>query len=199
MADDPRDPRLREIPVRGRRERSVYRNPYVEVFDDAVKLADGTDGQQLRIVQSGGRPAVAMLAVAQGSVALVRTYRYAVGDWEWGIPRGFAHGDDPMQTAREELREELGGPPAELVPLAVMTPDSGLLSSVVHLFLARYSAPVSEPIDVAEVHEVRWVPVGALLEDVAAGHVRDGFTLAALGVWLAGHSGKQSSEHTQEH
>lgn len=76
-------------PLRQARERSVYRNAHVEVFDDDVLLEDGTAGRYLRIVSGQGWPGVAVLAVADGSVALVKTYRYPVASWEWAVPRGW--------------------------------------------------------------------------------------------------------------
>jgi ADP-ribose pyrophosphatase len=121
-----------------------------------------------------------VLALCEDRVALVRTYRYPVGTWEWGIPRGFAHGDDAAETARRELTEEIGAEPDELMPLGLVTPNSGLLSSVVHLFAARYGTPVSTPTDTGEVADVRWVSRDELDHAISGGDLTDAFTLAAV-------------------
>ena len=107
-------------------------------------------------------------------------FRYPTGQWEWGVPCGLAHGGSPERTAREELDEEIGASPTWLTHVGRMTPDSGLLSSVVHLFLAGYTVASSQPRDTLEISAIRWVQVQKLLEDVASGHVVDVFTLAAL-------------------
>lgn len=172
-------------PIKRIAENVAYRNRFITVYDDQVAFADGSTGSYLRIVESGGRPGVAMLALASGHVALVRTYRYSIGGWEWGIPRGLAHGDDPEASARAELAEELGQEPDELIEITRMTPNSGLLASVVHLFLAHYRTQVSEPTDRDEVAEVRWIPAAALMSEVASGRIVDGFTLAAVGCGLS--------------
>jgi len=161
-------------------ERAVYANRFVTVYDDDVRFSDGRDGRYVRVVQSGGKPGVVTLPLAAGSAALVRVYRYAPGRHEWGLPRGMAHGGNPEATARQELTEELGAPPAQLSALGTMTPDSGILASVVHLYAATYPAPVSAPRDTVEVTAVRWVPVPELLAAIASGDVTDGFTLAAV-------------------
>jgi 8-oxo-dGTP pyrophosphatase MutT (NUDIX family) len=167
-------------PIRRIRERAVYGNSFITVYDDPVTFGDGGEGSYVRIVESRGRSGVAMLPLAAGRVGLVRTYRYPIGAWEWGIPRGFAHGQDARESARAELAEEIGGAPAELAELGTMTPNSGLLASVVHMFVARYPAPVSAGTDQSEVAEVRWLTIPALLSDIAAGRITDGFTLAAV-------------------
>jgi 8-oxo-dGTP pyrophosphatase MutT (NUDIX family) len=170
-----------DVPIARIAENLVYRNEFVTVYDDPVTFADGGRGSYLRIVESDGCPGVAVLAVAGDKAALVRTYRYPVGTWEWGIPRGFAHGDDPEASARAELAEELGREPEHLARLARMTPNSGLLAGVVQLFIARYPEPVAEPLDRREIAEVRWVPLRTLRAVIAAGEITDGFTLAAVG------------------
>jgi 8-oxo-dGTP pyrophosphatase MutT (NUDIX family) len=106
-------------------------------------------------------------------------YRYPLGEWEWGLPRGFAHSADPEVTIRAELEEELGAAPAALHPLGRVAPNSGLLAGKAAMFHAVYSEPVADPQDI-EVREVRWVPLQELVRAVGDGHVHDGFTLAAL-------------------
>jgi 8-oxo-dGTP pyrophosphatase MutT (NUDIX family) len=169
-----------DAPIRMTREREVYGNRFVTVFDDEVVMPGDSPGRYLRIVQSGGRPGVAMLAYSGDRYALVQTYRYPISDWEWGIPRGFAHGDDPSESARAELTEELGAPPADIRLLGTVTPNSGLLADRVHIFHARYDWQVADPLDADEVVNVRWVDLQTLLAEIAAGKIVDAFTLAAV-------------------
>ena len=161
-------------------ERPVYQNRFVTVFDDDVQFSDGRTGSYVRVIQSGGLPGAVMLPMAAGCIGTVRVFRYATGAWEWGLPRGLAHGGDPAATARDELLEELGARPDSLVSLGQMTPDAGILASVVHLFMAQYPVTVDATQDTAEVATVRWTPVPDLLAAIAAGEVTDGFTLSAV-------------------
>jgi ADP-ribose pyrophosphatase len=163
----------------------VYKNDYVTVYDDDVSFPTDVRGRHVRIVESHGRSGIAVLALCAGRVALVRTYRYPVEVWEWGIPRGFAQHDNPDATARSELAQELGEAPDHLLKLVQMTPNSGLLSSVVHVYIARYATQMTSPIDTGEVAAVRWLPVRELLNEISSGEIRDGFTLAAVGAGVA--------------
>jgi ADP-ribose pyrophosphatase len=161
-------------------EKIVYSNRFATVYDDPVVFADGSEGSYLRIVESDGKPGVAMLAVCGDRVALVLTYRYALTSWEWAVPRGFAHDDDASMSARAELAEELGREPDNLIPIGTVTANSGLLTGRVELFLAQYATTVSEPADHKEVAEVKWISIKALHHEIASGQIMDAFTLSAI-------------------
>jgi ADP-ribose pyrophosphatase len=169
-------------PIVCRQENLEFSNKYIAVYDDAVTTADGSPGTYLRIVESEGRPGVAMLPVAAGRIGLVKTFRYPLAEWEWSIPRGFGDYDDPLISARSELAEELGLAPDELVQLGTVAPNSGLLSAKVRLFLALYSKPPSTPLDADEIHAVRWLTVEDLREEIGTGQIIDSFTLSALAI-----------------
>jgi len=169
-----------EPPIRRTRERLVHENPYVRVYDDDVRFADGTDGRYVRIEPAGDGPGAVLLAVHDGRIALVRTYRYPLGAWQWALPRGFAHATDPLVTARAELEEETGVTDAHLRVVGRVTPDSGVQAHRVAIVLAHVHAlPNGGPPD-DEVAEVRWVTLDELEQEIADGAVEDGFTLAAL-------------------
>lgn len=158
----------------------AYRNPYVTVYDDHVTFADGGRGRHLRIVEREGHPGVVALAMCGGRIALVKVYRYPIDAWEWGVPRGFAHGDDPTASVLVELDEELGAPPDSVEPLMVIHPNSGLLAGVVHLFVARYGREARRARDVREVSAIRWESPARIAEEIRSGAVADGFTVAAM-------------------
>jgi 8-oxo-dGTP pyrophosphatase MutT (NUDIX family) len=167
-------------PIRMVREREVFGNRFVTVYDDDVLLPGDRAGRFLRIVEAGGCPGAAILASCRDQYALVQQYRYPLGSWEWAIPRGFAHGDDPRESALAELREEIGGEPDELTELGIVSSNSGLLAGRVHLFHARYAEAIADPADKDEVSAVRWVDLPALLAEIASGELIDSFTLSAI-------------------
>jgi 8-oxo-dGTP pyrophosphatase MutT (NUDIX family) len=170
--------------IRRLSENVIFRNAYAAIYDDPVEFGDGRHGSYLRVIESDGRPGVAILPLCDHKVALVRTYRHPLGSWEWAVPRGFAHGEDADLSARAELAEELGGEPEALIPIGMVTPNSGLLASRVLIYLARYSAPITKPTDRAEVADARWVDVAALYDEIASGSINDGFTLSAISLAL---------------
>ena len=172
---------MSEPPIRRTRERLVHENAYVRVYDDDVAFADGRPGRYVRIEPAGDGPGAVLLALHEGRIALVRTYRYPVGAWQWALPRGYAHATDPLVTARAELAEETGVTDADLRVIGHLTPDSGVQAHRVAVVLAEVRAlPDGGPPDDAEVAEVRWVTVDELEREIAGGAIEDGFTLAAL-------------------
>jgi ADP-ribose pyrophosphatase len=167
-------------PVERLAEREVYRNKFISVFDDEVQFASGGLGTYLRIVESGGARGVVALPIAGDLIGLVRTYRYALGAFEWSLPRGFAHSEDSSLSILRELDEELGAQPTKIERLGEVAPNSGLLASVVDVFVAHYDTTVDSPTDTDEISAVRWVRTTEMLDEVGTGQIVDGFTLSAL-------------------
>jgi 8-oxo-dGTP pyrophosphatase MutT (NUDIX family) len=173
---------MSEPPVRRTRERLVHENDYVRVYDDDVTFAAGSAGRYVRIEPARRGPGVVLLAVHDGRLALVNTYRYPLGRWQWALSRGFPHGADPLVTARAELAEETGVTDSDLRVVGWVTPDSGVQAHRVAVVLAEVRRlPDGGPLD-EEVAEVRWVTLEELERQIADGAIEDGLTLAALTV-----------------
>lgn len=171
------------------REVLAYANSFAEVFDDEVRFQPGDEpGRHLRIRQGGGDPGVVVLPVRGDTLGLVLTYRYPVSAWQWGLPRGFAHGADPLASARAELGEELGAEARTLRLLGHLTPDSGLLESRVAVVLAEIRDAPGPVRDTREVARTHWPRLPELRAWIAEGRLEDGMTLAALA--LAGAQGE---------
>jgi 8-oxo-dGTP pyrophosphatase MutT (NUDIX family) len=168
-------------PIRRVREVTAYANRFVHVFDDEVRFPDETSGRYLRIVHAGPGTGVVLLALCDQAVALVRSYRYPLGEWQWALPRGFAQHEDLLLTARAELREELGHDSTDLQVLGYITPDSGIRASKVAVVAARIPHDrAMHPRDQREIAEARWVTPDDLAAMAARKELEDGMSLAAL-------------------
>lgn len=166
--------------IRRVQQRSVYRNPHVEVFDDEVEFAGQRRGTYIRIRPGGVGAGVVVIAQSTLGIALVRTYRYPIAQWQWALPRGFGQNESPLHTAEAELQEELGLSAISYVQLGSLTPDSGLMESQVAVVLAQVAAADLDPPDKLEVEAAKWVTLEDLKLEIARGDIRDGFTMAAL-------------------
>lgn len=165
------------------RPREVYANDYIVVNDDDVAFPDGSEGRYLRVENVGGNAGAVVIATHACRVALVRVYRYPIGRWQWGLPRGFAVSDDPLATARAELREELGvAEPASITIIGSFTPDSGIRASSTFVVHAAVDEPSEQPEDQKEVAEIRWVGPDTLDGMIRSGELDDGMTLSALAI-----------------
>lgn len=173
------------------REVLRFENPFVQVFEDDVRFANGSLGRYLRIGPPPSRgPGAVIVPICGPLVGLVQTYRYPVEGLQWGFPRGFGDATDesPLETAARELKEEIGDHEvAKLQLLGWVTPDSGMLSTRAAVVAATIPQRrlESRPLDDDEILSVRWIEAETLWREIGSGQIEDGFTLAALSLCLA--------------
>lgn len=166
--------------IRRIREKSVYQSAHVEVFDDEVEFDGSRRGTYIRIRPGGEGAGVVVIPRGPLGIALVRTYRYPIADWQWALPRGFGQDESPLRTAEAELEEELGLSARSFTHLGWVTPDSGLMESEVAVVLAEVATTELSPSDTQEVVAARWISPRELKLEIAHGDIRDGFTMAAM-------------------
>jgi ADP-ribose pyrophosphatase len=164
----------------------VCEDEYVRIVRDPVVFPDGHEGTYLRIVELSGleQPVgAAVLPILDDTVYLRRMYRHALRSWELEIPRGFRNpGHSLDATAIAELDEELGLTVRELIPLGVIAPNSGLLSSTVAVFCAFVgeNQANSRPEANEAMGEIVRLSADELADAIKEGVIRDAFTLSAL-------------------
>jgi ADP-ribose pyrophosphatase len=156
-------------------------NPWLKLYFDRVEFPDGRVGRYNRIVESDGRPGVAVLPIAPGQVGLVRLFRYPVGAHVWEIPRGFGDAEHPEDDVRRELREETGLSAGRLLELGRVHPNTGILASGVWLYGAMFEQqPIpTQPTD-KEIDEFKWFAMRQVLSMIGDGTITDVFTIAAV-------------------
>ncbi len=120
-----------------------YRHDLLEVYEDQVTRPDGRPGVYTSARVKAG---AAVLAVDDDGFAyLAREFRYAVGRETLEVVGGaIDDGEQPVEAARRELKEELGIEAAKFTPLGRVDPMTSLIDSPAHLFLAR-RVRVGEP------------------------------------------------------
>jgi ADP-ribose pyrophosphatase len=151
------------------------------VFEGAFIQVVRKDGKE--IVEHGR--AVAIVAVADGHVTLVRQERVAAGGKVLELPAGILEdGESPLESARRELREETGLHGGEWVEAAAFYSSPGFTDEKIHLFVATgLEQGAASPDDGEELELVR-VPVGEVPSLIA--EIEDGKTLAGLLLLLRG-------------
>lgn len=169
----------------------IYEGKLVRLYKETVELPDGQQAYR-EIVRHPG--AVAMVPLLpEGDVLLVRQYRAAVQKILLEIPAGTLEpGEDLLDAAARELREEIGYRPGKLVRLGAEYTAPGYTSELIHLFLATDLAPARLEADADEFLEVVRLPLAAALRQVIQGDIPDGKTQIAL--LLAARHVQQSSD-----
>jgi 8-oxo-dGDP phosphatase len=154
-----------------------------------------------QVVMPGGRVATREILEHPGAVAVVALdaddrlmmiyqYRHAVGRRLWELPAGLLDvaGEDPVEAARRELREEAGVEATEWSTLIDVVPSPGFSDESVRVFLARGVTEVERPHlgdDEEADLRTRWVTLSVAVRMVLAGTIVNGVTAAAV---LAAHA-----------
>src|SRR5688500_19983879 len=128
------------------------------------------------------RGSVAALPLTEdGSMILVRQYRYAVGERLWELPAGRLDGDEtPESGVQRELREEIGHRAERLERIAFFYTSPGFCDESLQLFRASELVADKASGDDDERIEVATLPLAAAEAMIARGEIRDGKTRVAL-------------------
>ena len=163
-----------------RSRRQVYANDWLTVFHDEVVRPDGSPG--VYGVIHFPYPAVGIVAIdASDRVALVGQWRYALDAESWEIPEGaMADGEQPLEGARRELREETGITAREWRSIGHVQISNSVTDEVGHLFVATgLTNGVAQP-DATEQISLRWVAFDEALAMTLDGRISDAFSVLAI-------------------
>lgn len=170
----------------------VFDGKLLKVRSDTVRLPDGGTAEREWIDHPG---AVAVIALTDsGELVMERQYRYALGCDMIEIPAGkIDPGEDPLATARRELKEETGYTAAEWRHLATVHIAIGYSNEHIEIFLARELKQELANLDDEEFVEVFTLPLATALAWVREGRITDAKTVSCLfwaekildGVWPA--------------
>lgn len=165
--------------------RPVYSNPWISVREDSVITPRGSEGIY-GVVSFRG--AVAVVAInASDEVYLVGQYRYPVDEYTWELVEGAANsGESPLESAKRELKEEVGVTARTWVQLGGDVQLSNCVCDErAYVFLATdLEEGECEP-DETEVLQVRKMPFAECIAWVNRGEAKDALTI--IGVTRARH------------
>jgi len=157
----------------------VYRGKIFDIVKKKIKLPDGREGN-FDIINHND--SVAILPVdREKKVWLVRQYRYPIAKHLLEIPAGVMEdGEDPMECAQRELREEIGMGAEKMEPLGQFYLAGGYSTEYMHVFLASglfksYAKP-----DDDEFIRIEKYPILEILQMAKNGELEDAKTFAAL-------------------
>lgn len=164
--------------------RTIARGSLIEMEEVTVETSSGEEMKRDVVRHPGG---VAVLALDEGAVWMIRQHRVALGRAVDEIPAGTLdrEGEDPAVAARRELAEELGATARHLEHLARMAPSPGYTDEIIEIYLAEGLEFGDRSPDGAEEHEasVFAMPIAEALDSIDRGQIIDAKTQVALLAW----------------
>ncbi len=160
--------------------KEVYSNPWITVTHSEVVTPAGTDG--IYGLVHFHNLAVGVVPIDdEGYTWLVRQSRYPLQEYTWEIPEGGSpEGEDPLETAKRELKEEVGLIATDWEPLLNMHLSNSVTNEEAVIYVARgISLGETELEDSEDITSVR-IPLSEAIQKVMAGEITDSLSVAAL-------------------
>lgn len=158
---------------------TVFKGKIITVKVDEALLPNGAQASREVVEHPGG---VCILALREdGTVPLVRQFRYPLGDVLLELPAGkLEYGEEPRPAAIRELGEEVGLEPGRLTDLGFIYVSPGFCKEKLHMYLARDVKEVPVHPDEDEFLDIVSLSFERLVEMVMSGEITDGKTVATV-------------------
>ena len=152
-----------------------------KVFDISIaEIRDGAIGYKREIVEHKGS-AVIVPVFQDKTVALVRQYRHAAGEYLLEIPAGTLNrGEDPLIGARRELEEEIGVTSDSIEKLTEFYVSPGFLTEKMFVYLATDLRESKQNLEEDELLTIEKLTFSEAFEKIKTGEIQDAKTIAGL-------------------
>lgn len=164
--------------------KTVYKNRWMQVHEDAVRFPDGSEG----IYGLVDKPDFALIIPRHedGRFQLVEQYRYPVGGRYWEFPQGSwesVQNVDLEHVALGELEEETGFKATSLTKLGHLFEAYGFSNQGFDVFLAEGLVPGKVKRETTEQDMATAAFTHAEITSlIRSGGIKDAPTVAALGL-----------------
>jgi ADP-ribose pyrophosphatase len=152
------------------------------VRSDEVRYDDGST-HRIDVVEHRGAYGI-IACPSANEIVLVRQYRHAVGRSLWEIPAGTAEaGEDAIDGARRELREETGYVAGDVRSLGTLFTTPGFCTEPMHFFHASKLIAGAQDLEEDERIAVASFTLENARKLVQIGEIADAKTVLGL-LWL---------------
>lgn len=157
----------------------VYTGRVITVTRDTALLENGHTAQRDVVHHYGG--ACIIPYFEDGTIYMVRQFRYAMQQELWELPAGkLEKGEDPFVAAKRELTEECGVTADEYISLGEFYPTVGYDTEIIYTWVARGLHPAQMHLDADEFLTPERVPLEKAYQMVMSGEIKDGKTIAGI-------------------
>ena len=157
----------------------LFEGRVVTLTKDTALLENGKTATREVVHHHGGACIVPYFE--DGTICMVRQFRYAMQQELWELPAGkLEKGEDPFLAAQRELEEECGVTAERFINLGVLYPTVGYDSEKIYIWAAKGLKPTSQHLDDGEFLDVAALPFDDVLQMVMTDEIRDSKTVTAM-------------------
>ncbi|HYP27078.1 MAG TPA: NUDIX hydrolase [Blastocatellia bacterium] len=157
----------------------VHKGKILDLSISRFRSAQGAEVDIEIVHHNGGAGAVPVFD--DGTIALVRQWRYPLDRYSLEIPAGrIEAGHTPEETAARELEEELGYRAGELRKISEFNVAPGYCEERLHVYLATGLAESAQNLDEDEEIEIVRMTLDEALGLVESGEIDDVKTVVGL-------------------
>ncbi len=164
--------------------RTVFDNDWITVLEDEVVNPNGGRNRYGHVHFKNRAIGIVPLS-EEGDTWLVGQDRYTLGAWSWEIPMGGDDGEEPIEAARRELREETGLEASRFREVMRLHTSNSITDESGIVFLAEGLRQGDTAFGETEKLQVQRVPLADAVRRVLDGEITDAISAAGLlRVWL---------------
>lgn len=167
-----------EIIERTIKSEKVYSGKILSVKLSTVELPDQKYSKREIVLHDN---AVALVAIHDDKILLVKQYRISVDKIIYEVPAGMIeHDENPKDAALRELEEETGYRAKNIEYLTEFYSTPGFCTEKLSIFYAKELEFVGQNLDEGENLEVVEMPLEEALSMIESGEIMDGKTISSI-------------------
>lgn len=162
-----------------KKENLIYKGRILSLYNDEVKLADGSESMREYVHHNGGSSVLAI--DKEGYVYLVEQFRYPYRETILEIPAGkIDKGENSYDCAIRELKEEAGLSARSLVDLGLIYPSPGYTDEPLHIYYTEDFEVGENRLDEHELLNLKRIKLKDALKLIENNTIRDSKTVVAI-------------------
>lgn len=152
-----------------------------KVFDLSMnEIKEGENEYKREIIEHKGS-AVIVPVFEDNTIALVRQYRHAAGEYLLEIPAGTLNkGEDPLIGARRELEEEIGVTSENIEKIVEFYVSPGFLTEKMNVYLATNLKASQQNLDDDEILTIEKLSFEEAFAMIRSNEIKDAKTICGL-------------------
>lgn len=163
--------------------KELLKNKLFSVVEEVAHDPSGFEIHRSIIRHPGS--AVMMAVDDNERVLLVKQFRLPAEADLWELPAGrLDPGENPLEAAKRELREETGYEAKNWIPMVSFWASPGYVAEKMNIFLAEDLTPGEQQAMEDERIEMRWFSKDEVGDGIHNGTIIDGKTIVGFYVWL---------------